>query len=302
MNEQMSVWFKILVFLTIVFVLNKVFSVYTKDPSLKNREGFEQEKNYIIKQDNEIYDDFYAEIYDDLNSSKERTTNELKKVIELTEPDKNSHFLDVGSGTGHFLNSLDQMGISAEGIDISKEMVDHSKTKFPDISNKCGDATVGFHYKNGNFTHVTCLYFTIYHLKDKHSFFKNCYYWLKRNGYLLVHMVDKNRFNTITPVANPVFFENPQIYSKKRIEKTEINFIDFSYKKKYDFGKNNVEVISKEQFKDYSTGNIRENELTLYMDTIDDIVKIAQMYGFIAKGYTKLDNDQYQYIFIFERQ
>ncbi len=302
MNEKINIWLKIMLFLTVVFVLNKLFSIYTKDTSLKNTEGFEQEKNYIIKQNNEIYDDFYAEIYDNLNNTKERTINDLNKIIGLTQPDENSSFLDVGSGTGHFLNSLNQMGLYAEGIDISKEMVNQSKLKFPNISNKCGDANIGFNYKNGEFTHITCLYFTIYHLKDKYSFFKNCYYWLKRNGYLIIHLVNKNKFNTITPVANPVFFENPQIYSNKRIEKTEINFIDFSYKKKYDFSKNDFEVISKEQFKDYLTGNIRENELTLYMEPIDDIVKIAQMCGFIAKGYTKIDNDQYQYIFIFERQ
>jgi hypothetical protein len=74
MNEKISIWLKILVFLTFIFVLNKVFSVYTKDKSFKNTEGFEQEKNYIIKQDSEIYDEFYAEIYDNLNNSKDRTT------------------------------------------------------------------------------------------------------------------------------------------------------------------------------------------------------------------------------------
>jgi hypothetical protein len=68
MNEKISIWLKILFFLTFIFVLNKVFSVYTKDKSFKNTEGFEQEKNYIIKQDSEIYDEFYAEIYDNLNN------------------------------------------------------------------------------------------------------------------------------------------------------------------------------------------------------------------------------------------
>ena len=42
--------------------------------------------------------------------------------------------------------------------------------------------------------HVTCLYFTIYYIKDKENF-SNCFYWLKPGGVLLLHLVDVNKFD-----------------------------------------------------------------------------------------------------------
>ena len=60
----------------------------------------------------------------------------------------------------------------------------------------------------------------------------------------------------------------------------------------------------KEKFVDKETKHIRENENTLYMETIEDILKIASKSGFIIKGkidMKKCNGDENQYLYIFER-
>jgi hypothetical protein len=57
----------------------------------------------------------------------------------------------------------------------------------------------------------------------------------------------------------------------------------------------------KETFTDSVTKHVRQNELTLYMENKDNIVKMAQNNGFLAHALINLPNDDYQYIYVFER-
>jgi SAM-dependent methyltransferase len=241
-------------------------------------------------------------VYDDLYKTEPRSDYEYKKIIEMTQPSKKSEFLVVGSGTGHLVNNLNNAGYHAIGIDKSKAMINYSEKKFPDIETKCGDVIDSMNYDKGVFTHITCMNFTIYHLEDKLTFFKNCYYWLMPNGYLIVHLVNREKYNPIIPAANPPLLDNPQKYSNTRIKDSKINFIDFEYQNSHDFKTDkDKRVIIKETFTDASTKNIRQNELTLYMENIDEIVNIAKKCGFIPHAQIKLLNDEHQYIYIFER-
>lgn len=292
-------WLNILISLSIIILIIHFFRLFNTKPYY---EGFHQNAPFILKRDNQIYDSFYAMVYDDLYKTETRSDYEYKKIIEMTQPTEKSEFLDVGSGTGHLVNNLNNAGYHAIGIDKSKAMINYSEKKFPDIDTKCGDVIDSMNYDKGVFTHITCMNFTIYHLEDKLTFFKNCYYWLIPNGYLIMHLVNRNKYNPIVPAANPPLLDNPQKYSNVRIKDSKINFIDFEYQNSHDFKTDNDKrVIIKETFTDASTKNIRQNELTLYMENIDEIVNIAKKCGFIPHAQIKMINDEYQYIYIFER-
>jgi hypothetical protein len=142
---------------------------------------------------------------------------------------------------------------------------------------------------------------TIYEFDNKREFFNNSYFWLKSGGYLVLHLVDKNKFDTIIPGGKPSLLSNPQSYTEKRIKDTIIDFIDFEYKATYDF--NNSQVTLKETFTDGLTKNIRQNEFRLYMDETKDILILAVNAGFLVKGYAtyKELGDENQYIYILER-
>jgi len=290
-------WLNILISLSIIILIIHFFRLFNTKPYY---EGFQQNAPFVLKRDNQIYDSFYAMVYDDLYKTETRSDYEYKKIIEMTQPTEKSEFLDVGSGTGHLVNDLNNAGYHAIGIDKSKAMINYSEKKFPDIDTKWGDVIDSMNYDKGVFTHITCMNFTIYHLEDKLTFFKNCYYWLMPNGYLIMHLVNRNKYNPIIPAANPPLLDNPQKYSNTRIKDSKINFIDFEYQNSHDF-KTDKRVIIKETFTDASTKNIRQNELTLYMENIDEIVNIAKKCGFIPHAQIKMINDEYQYIYIFER-
>jgi len=292
-------WFVILLVLAITIIVIQYLKSITQP---YQKEGFTQNTPFLLKTNDRIYDSFYAMIYDDLHLPQKSSDFAYKRLLSNTQPStQNSVFLDVGCGTGHLVNNLKNAGYKAFGIDKSQAMLDVSEKLFPDIETKCGDVKDPLTFNKGTFTHITCMDFTIYHIEDKVQFFSNCYYWLKPNGYLIVHLVDKLRFSPVVPAGNPLVNDNPQKYSKQRINETKIDFIDFVYDNKYSFDKKNSQVLRTESFTDKKSGNVRQNEMTLYMEELDNIVYMARRCGFIAHSQVKYPNDDYQYIYIFER-
>jgi len=264
-------------------------------------EGFEQKAPFVLKNGNDVYDTFYTVVYDDLNKTSERCDYECSKIIELTHPSTaNSVFLDIGSGTGHLVNLLTNRGFQAHGMDVSKDMVDYSQKKFPDIQTKCGDAMDPLVYDRLLFTHITCMNYTIYHVQDKQKFFQNCYHWLQPNGYLILHLVDKDKYNPLAPMAENVSLKNATTYGSTRKTDAKIVFEDFTYTSSHEF-KPDDRVLMKESFTDNVTHHVRQNELTLYMENKNEIVNLAQRNGFLAHALINLLTDEYQYIYVFER-
>jgi SAM-dependent methyltransferase len=287
-------------FITLVVLLITVFIIQFGRRSGMN-EGFEQKAPFVLKNGNDIYDSFYAVVYDDLNKTKERTEYECNKIIELTRPStKNSVFLDVGSGTGHLVNDLTRLGYQAHGLDISKDMVEYSQKKFPDIQTKCGDVMDPLVYERLVFTHIMCMNYTIYHIKDKNLFFRNCYHWLMPNGFLILHLVDKENYNPLAPMSEHVTLKNATTYGNSRKTDSKIEFKDFDYVSSHEFKPDNS-VMVKESFTDESTKHVRQNELILYMEDKNDIINMAQRNGFVAHALINLLTDEYQYIYVFER-
>lgn len=288
---------KALIFFTLLAIL---LFLWKRMSYGKPREGFDQMAPFTLKRNDSIYDDFYATIYDDIHDTKSRAETEIGEIVKIVQPSKNSIFLDIGSGTGHLVNTLTQMGFNAHGIDKSKAMIHKSVENFPEAEFKCGDVCDSMSFDRGTFNYITCVNFTIYHLQDKMAFFKNCYYWLSPNGYLIVHLVDRDKYNAVAPVANPMFVDNPQKYTEGRIIESNAKLNDFKYSNAIDL-KTQGTVIVKERFTDIATNNTRENELTLRMEDRSKILDIAQKCGFIPHAQINTNGDEHQFIYIFER-
>jgi SAM-dependent methyltransferase len=207
--------------------------------------------------------------------------------------------LDVGSGTGAVISTLKNRGYTTYGIDHSQSMNNTAKRN-KDLIIKCDDVENPMAFDRALFTHIFCMNFTIYEIKNKLTFFKNCFYWLQNNGYLILHLAEKDKFNTIIPSVENTGFE----VSGKRILKTEIDFESFQYKSEY-VPCNDNKMVFKESFKDKQTENIRQNERLLYMESSDEIISVAGKAGFVSKGVFSLENgpcrDQWQQIIILER-
>ena len=214
----------VLALITIIFVLCK---------SLPTIEGFEdgketmQSEKYKVVKNNDIYDNFYVDVYDQLVYSDNKNQFEIKEIKDRTNLDKNSIVLDVGSGTGRHCKLLKDIGCKCVGIDKSGAMIEKAKANCPDTKFVKDDVLKTMTFQGNSFSHITVFYFTLYYIKEKLQFFKNAYHWLKPNGFLVVHLVNKHKFDPIIPAGDPLIFLSAQKYSKKRITDTVVEFEKF---------------------------------------------------------------------------
>ncbi|MBS4177450.1 methyltransferase domain-containing protein [Lederbergia citrea] len=56
-----------------------------------------------------------------------------KGVVDLLDPQKGERILDLGCGTGDLTNEIAKSGAIPLGIDLSEQMIETAKVKFPDI-------------------------------------------------------------------------------------------------------------------------------------------------------------------------
>jgi len=291
--KKSSIWGKI--FILSIFIVLLVIIYKGKK---KNKEGFIQNESFLFKSNDGIYDDFYAEIYDYLVFSNIKNEYEIGEIVNKTTPTTESIILDVGCGTGHHVGKLGDKNLDILGIDISPSMISKAKENYPNNKFQIGNVLDGNTFQNNSFTHILCLYFTIYYFKDKMIFFNNCMNWLMPGGYLILHLVNKFEFDPILPPGNPLLLVSPQKYAKKRITHTKIKFDDFSYTADFKLDKNNNAKFI-EKFKNDSNGNVRKHELTLFMESQEAILKMGQEAGFILQGQIDLTKAQYEYQYLY---
>lgn len=262
-------------------------------------EGFESETAFSSKTGNDLYDGFYASIYDHLVYNQAHNDFTVGEIISKTAPSSSSLVLDIGSGTGHHVAQLGaQTGAKVQGVDVSAAMVAKAKENYPESTFKQGDVNDPYLYQPDTFTHILCLYFTLYYVEDKGVFFANCWRWLRPGGSLIVHIVDRDRFDPILPPSNPLIAISPQRYAKERITTSKVAFDDLKYTGKFELDGKSARF--KEKFEHPETGKVRENEHVFYMDDEQDIIKAAQAEGFTIQGKVDMVRAGYenQYLYI----
>jgi SAM-dependent methyltransferase len=296
----MSNFGKILLFIALLLI-TVVFFKSIQIPGI-NKEGFMSTPDkFLFKTGNDVYDDFYANIYDYLVFNNIKNSYEIGEIVNDTNPSETSVILDVGCGTGHHVATMSEQNLNVLGIDISPSMIQKAKQNYPQYNFRVGNALNTTEFNHQTFTHILCLYFTIYYFPDKRIFFDNCMDWLMPGGYLVIHLVDREKFDPILPPGNPLYIVSPQKYAKERITTTKVTFNEFVYNSDFKFNKDKNIATFDEKFK-FNDGNVRKQEQKLYMEDTQDILTIAQQCGFILQG--KIDlvkcayENQYLYILV----
>jgi SAM-dependent methyltransferase len=292
--NKMSNFGKILIFVSLFLCLVVLF----KSANESNKEGYEQNDLFLFKQNSDVYDNFYANIYDALVFNNIKNNYEVGEIKNQILPRGRAVILDVGCGTGHHVDKLAQYDLNVIGIDKSISMIEKAKENYPNYDFTVGDALDESQFQYSQFTHIICLYFTIYYFEDKMKFFNNCMKWLMPGGTLIVHLVDREKFDPILPPGNPLYIVSPQKYSKERITKTKITFNDFVYSSNFDLELEKDIAIFHEKFK-FNNGKVRKQEQKLYMNTENDILNMAQDAGFILQGKVDLVNCAYEYQYLY---
>jgi SAM-dependent methyltransferase len=282
----------------IILLILMMFILIIK-PNPTTIETFATTDEKFLYKNQDVYDDFYTSIYDDLVYNQRKNEFEVGEITKFVSTGK---ALDIGSGTGHHVNKLSQKGLDCVGIDSSKSMIEASKIKFPEQNFKYANALKPMNFQPKSFDLITCLYFTVYYIKDKEQLFNNVSLWLRPGGYFVLHLVDKHKFNPMVPAGDPFVIISPQNYTDKRINDTVVHFDNFKYKSNFALPQKNKGVF-KEYFKFKNSQKVRQNDHIFYMENQKDIVKLVKNTGLSLVDVIDMSPCAYdnQYLYIFRK-
>lgn len=265
----------------------------------KVKESFSGKSKFNTFKNDTLYDEFYADVYDKLLFNPSKNNFEVKSITKFID---NGKALDIGSGTGHHVNLLAKKGFDCTGLDSSKSMIAEAKIKFPEQKFKYGNALKKMTFQPKSFDLITCLYFTIYYIKNKEQFFKNVALWLEDGGYFVLHLVDKKKFNPIVPAGEPFTIISPQNYSDERINDSIVDFDQFAYKANFSLPDNDKATF-KEVFKFKNSNQVRQNDHTLYMESHEEIAHQVESIGLKLVEVIDMSPCNYdnQYLYVFQK-
>jgi hypothetical protein len=267
-----------------------------------DKEGFTQDVPFIIKRDDDIYDDFYAEISSELFLPEENSEFLVNIIEKNSGIDKNNSII-LFIGYCDEINKLQEKDYNVFTIEKSQAIADYNVEKHPMLQIKVDDYQKPMIYESATFTHIGCLGFNIYRVQDKITFFRNIFHWLIPHGSFMIQLADRSKFETIIPAGkSQVLGDNIQQFSQERITVTEIDFGKFTYNSKFDFSNEKDDIVTfSELFTDKKSQKVRVNEQTYYFENIQPIIKMIMKCGFTIKGQYRLKNDEFQYLFLFGR-
>jgi 2-polyprenyl-3-methyl-5-hydroxy-6-metoxy-1,4-benzoquinol methylase len=309
----MELW---IVFL-IVFAIASLYYIANSFPDESIQEGFEDIEESGVKENgvihwlnnNELYDKFYATVYDKLTQCAQRTKAEVGlMLVEWTkraDDKKNFQILDIGCGTGIAPLAFADLGVKKiVGLDSSEAMLNKAKEyeesdkltseQRASLEWRLGDMNDSTVCSAGEFTHIYFMYFSIYYAIDKEAIFRNCYLWSKPGAELAVAVVNKHKFDPMLESAVPTIGFSLQKYSDTRLTKSEVTFNKFKYTGEFHLTDPRAEF--RETFR-FNSGKVRRQKHNLKMEDINTIVGYAKAAGWNYKGFTDLVNVGFEYAY-----
>lgn len=264
-----------------------------------------------IKNNDDIYDDFYASVYDKLTQDSVRT--QAKAALLMAEwkgkgaVPSEMVILDAGAGTGvgaTYFAGFDVNKVIA--LDKSQAMLNRAKNKtIPQakitpqqkqtIELRHADLLNPSALGGATATHAAALYFTIYYLNDIDAFFRNMFLWIKPGGSLAVEVVNKYKFDPMLDSASPWVGFSLQKYSKERVTESKVAFNTFDYTGKFDLFDPKAEFRETFRFKD---GKVRRQKHSVNMPSITQIVTSAQAAGWKYTKFIDLTPIGFEYAFL----
>ena len=158
-------------------------------------------------------------------------------------------------------------------------------------------------FGRNSFTHILCLYYTIYYIDNLNKVFSNFNRWLAPNGMIVLHVVDRDNFDPLLNASSPFPLFSVQKYSKKRLTESKVHFNNFLYKGKFKLDKKNDKAIFSEIFNYKNKPKIRKQKHKLHMPDTSIILEKARNNGFklVHKIGMIPISYEYNYLYIFKK-
>jgi ubiquinone/menaquinone biosynthesis C-methylase UbiE len=258
----------------------------------------------------ELFDEFYASVYDNLTQLAARYPQEISLIMhqwKKTAEVDTMEILDCGCGTGIASVYFAKQGVkSIIGLDSSEAMLrrarnvtmlaaDLTKQQRESISFLNGNMMQEMTFSPGQFSHAVLLFFSFYYANDGTGLFRNLYNWVRPGGQLAIEVVNKFKFDPVLESASPFLGTSIQKYSKKRVTKSTVEFDKFSYDAEFDLKDPDAEFRETFRFKDKS---VRRQRHTMTMKDIADIVKQGQEAGWNYTGNIDLVTAGFEYAYV----
>lgn len=302
----------ILVVILSVLVANYLYlrwSMRATSIALDGVEGFANpdgpDGDVIVLGNEHLYDEFYAKIYDLIVQGGPRIDAEIGLTLAFAKqyrPEiEKLEVLDIGAGTGAHVQSFKAAGVGKiVGLEPSEAMVAQARKLYPKNDYRVGPAEQIGQFAASEFNLITLNYFTYYYLRDPVMMFRNAFQWLQPGGSLVIHLVNREKFDPILEAASPFTAFSVQKYSKERVTRSKVTFDKFEYEADFHHEGENAEF--REEFK-FKNGKIRRQVHHLRIPRMESVVGVAEDNGFVYKQFIDLTGIgyEYQYLFCFTR-
>lgn len=255
----------------------------------------------------EVYDEFYCEVYNQLFYSEKMIGATVgwiyTKSLQDMDP-KDVHILDCGCGTGTFLRTIRDLDYRIDGLDQSRYMIRRSKKFNPTLTCIEGNFEDPSIIREATYTHITCLFFSIYYSKNLNTVFANFARWLKPKGYLFIHVVKRNKFDTMLERASSsISMYDPIRHNQgQRVKRSVVKFKEFTYTSNWNFNGKSATFQEEFNFHDRPYRRYQEHHFVLW--DINYIINSARRAGFsyLGKMDLMLISYDYNYILGFQRE
>jgi SAM-dependent methyltransferase len=312
MNLSLDTIQIILVIILSILIANYLYlrwSLRAQRAAMEDIEGFinpdGSDGDTIILGNEHLYDEFYVKIYDQIVQGGQRTEAEVGLTLAFAKqyrPEVESlEVLDIGSGTGGHVQAFKAAGVGKIiGLDASEAMVAKARKTYPKNDYRVGTAERVGQFAASEFNLITLNYFTYYYLTDPVQMFRNTFQWLQPGGCLIIHLVNREKFDPILEAASPFHAFSIQKYSKERVTRSVIKFDKFEYEADFNLEGDYAEF--REEFR-FANGKLRRQIHKLRMPRMESVVKVAEENGFVYKQFIDLTaiGYEYQYLFCFTR-
>lgn len=274
----------IVILLITISLLFLYFIIFIRNR--KQIEGFEDK--YHLPGDE--YDKQYVDMCDIVWVDKDMVENIVKKIDNkvLKNWDKDEvNILDCGCGIGYYNNFFGLLGYKSKGVDKSKNMLRKGMTYFPSDKLIRGDVTNYQLFNEKEYSHVFVgdNVLNMNSHKDINKILKNCYYWLKKDGILIIDIKDINKLD---------YF--PAKYSQFYID-DKGNKHSFTYFKNFRYDRFYLKDKKEDKYSLYEKivlnderERIMKNNLTI--PKREELVKLIENNGF--KYNEMLEDDNYK--------
>lgn len=274
----MNLYEIIIIILCILYVLFYLKKRFQKEGFHANMNNYKDAKTY-----DQIYDDFYGFLYDDLFYQEGYYLQMCQIVLKYINHVYNNH-LCIGIKHGGHMNQLLKKNMKTLSINKSPAMIRLCKYHYKDNDYRHVDSyeTSEYTFDAHTYTHISVIDNELYYIQNLRDFLNHCSTWLILKGYLMIQCYHNK---DALKIAFSKYGENSELRYKNM------------YKGTFHTYENNDLITYIETITDHDESRKNYHTLMYYSkEYIEELASLYQLYLIDTEPITK-----YESILVFQK-